>query len=416
MPMKTKPSLPLAWGLLAAAALFGCGKPVLSHKQELATVTVNHPLQKPVADYVDLTGTVNPSKSVDLVARVPGYLKKVGFQDGTYVEAGTLLFVIEPEPYVQQLRLAEATLTRAKSEYERQVGLSKDNATSTANVEKWLSEKDQAVAQVELARINLGYTEVRAPFSGRLGRHLVDPDNLVGAGANTKLATIEQIIPIYVYFNLNERDTLHIRDLMVEHGIQPGSGVGKVPILVGLQSEQGYPHTGTLDFVDSGVSTSSGTIQIRASLTNENKTLFPGLFARVRIPLGDPQPMLIVPATAFGNDQEGDYVLVAETNDVVARRAVVKGPLTSDGCAVRSGLTPTDRVIVDGLMRAKPGTKVNPVTRAPSILLNNPSDAAGGHAAYRINSGFAVPCRPGAPTGRVFQLAARTPPMAQLTG
>ena len=359
IPMRPHSLLPLGCVVALSAVLIGCGKAGKTLKQTLPTVTVNHPAQKLVTDYIDLTGTVNPSKSVDLVARVPGYLQAVKFEDGAYVEAGQSLFVIEPEPYEQQLRLAQATLARAQSEYDRQVGLSKQNATSVANVEKWLSERDQAAAQVEIAKINLGYTHVTAPFSGRIGRHLVDPGNLVGASGNTMLATLQQLMPIYVYLNLNERDALHIRDRMVQRGLQHGSGVGTAPVLVGRQDEEGYPHEGTLDFVDTKVSTSSGTIEIRALLKNEDKALFPGLFARVRLPLGEPEPMLVVPNAAIGNDQEGDYVLVVDANDVAARRAVVKGPLTTDGCAIRSGLTAADRVIVDGLMRARPGTKVS---------------------------------------------------------
>jgi RND family efflux transporter MFP subunit len=357
--MRLQSLLSLGHLVAVAAVLIGCGRAGGPSQQTLPAVTVSHPAQRAITDYIDLTGTINPSRSVDLVARVPGYLQAVKFADGSFVEAGQLLFVIEPEPYEQQLRLAQATLLRAQSEYDRQVGLSKENATSVANVEKWLSERDQAAAQVELAKINLGYTQVAAPFSGRLGRHLVDPGNLVGAGGNTKLATLEQLTPIYVYLNLNERDALHIRDIMIERGVEHGSGVGKAPVLVGRQNEEGYPHEGTLDFVDTSVSTSSGTIEIRALLKNEDKALFPGLFARVRIPLGEPQPMLVVPNTAIGNDQEGDYVLVVDANDIVTRRAVAKGPLTADGRAIRSGLTSGDRVIVDGLMRAKPGAKVS---------------------------------------------------------
>jgi RND family efflux transporter MFP subunit len=291
---------------------------------------------------------------VDLVARVTGYLESVNFEDGAFVKEGQLLFVIEPEPYKQQLALTEAALARAKSEYERQVSLIASNATSRANVEKWLSERDQAAAQVELAKLNLGYTRVSAPFSGRMGRRLVGPS------VNTKLATLEQLSPIYVYFSLNERDALQAAAVMRQRGVDPRGG--KAPVLVGLQNQQGYPQEGTLDFVDTGVSTSAGTVQLRATFDNADRVLIPGAFARVRIPLGAAQPMLVVPASAIGNDQEGDYMLVAEAGDVVARRGVVKGPLTATGCAIRSGLTAADRVIVNGMTRAKPGDKVTPMT------------------------------------------------------
>jgi len=343
-----------------AASLTGCGKPHDAAKQAPPSVTVSHPSQEPVSDYLDLTGTVAPSRSVDLVARITGYLESVSFQDGAMVPEGQLLFVIEPEPYKQQLALAKAAFDRAQSEYDRQSGLIKSNATSVANVEKWFSEKEQAAAQVELAKLNLGYTHVSAPFNGRIGRHLVDPGNLVGPSSSTKLATLDQLEPIYVYFNLNERDALQAAVTMRQRGLDPRSG--KARVLVGLQNQEGYPQEGKLDFVDVGVSTSSGTVQLRAAFDNKDRALIPGAFARVRIPLGDPLPMLVVPASAIGNDQEGDYVLVIDANDVAARRAVVKGPLMRNRCAIRTGLTSEDRVIVNGLMNAKAGAKVAPIS------------------------------------------------------
>ena len=171
----------------------------------------------------------------------------------------------------------------------------KQNATSTSNVEKWRSSRDQAQAQVELAKINLGYTRVTAPFAGRIGQRLVDPGNLVGAGSPTKLATLDQLLPIYVNFNLNERDALQMREAMRKLGMEVKSAVGKAPVEVGLSNEKGYPHEGVLDFVDNEISSSTGTIAMRAIFKNEDKTLFPGVFARVRIPLGEPDRCWLSP-------------------------------------------------------------------------------------------------------------------------
>ena len=324
------------------------------------------PVQQRVAEYLDLTGTVAPSQTVDLVARVSGYLRSVNFEEGSWVEAGQLLFVIEPDQYEQQVRLTKAALLRAQSEYDRQVQLSKDNATSVATLEKWLSERDQAAAQVELAKLNLSYTRVTAPFTGRIGRRYVDPGNLVGPGPNSKLATLDQIVPIYVNFNMNERDALEIRDAMRQRGYGSRPEPGRVPVLVGLQHQSDYPYEGRLDFVDIGLSTSSGTMLLRATLTNQDRALLPGFFARVRIPLGQPQPMFVLPNSALGNDQEGDYVLVVQEGDLVARRSVVKGPLTATGRAIRSGITGADRVVVNGLMSARPGAKVSVVEASAS--------------------------------------------------
>jgi len=357
--MKLKPFLRFGCAPFIAVFLFGCRESENNQKPP-PPVTVSHPQEKSVTAYLDLSGTVAASQSVDLVARVPGYLQSVNFADGSFVTNGQLLFVIQPDSYEEQLKLNQAALLQAQSEYDRQNELAKQNATSAANVEKWQSQRDQAEAQVALAKINLSYTRVTAPFSGRVGRHLIDPGNMVGVSGDTKLATLDQVNPIYVNFNLNERDALRISAAMRARGLEPGNNTNKVPVFVGLQNENGWPHEGALDFVDNGVGTSSGTLQLRAVLTNEDKTLFPGLFARVRIPLGEPKPLPVVPNRAVGNDQEGDYVLVVDANDVVARRSIVKGPPTGSDCAIQSGLTLEDRVIINGFVNAQPGEKVAP--------------------------------------------------------
>jgi RND family efflux transporter MFP subunit len=183
---------------------------------------------------------------------------------------------------------------------------------------------------------------------------------MVGVSGDTKLATLEALVPIYVYFNLNERDALTIRAAMKELGIEAGSGIDRVSVQIGLQNEAGFPHQGTLNFVDSGVSTSTGTIQMRAEYPNADKALFPGVFVRVRLPLGAPQPLPVIPGSALGNDQEGDYVLVVDADNRVVRRSVVKGPVTDSGRAIQSGIAPEDRVVVGGVMNARPGDRVTP--------------------------------------------------------
>ena len=348
-----------------AALTAGCG-PRGAAGPPLPVVTVAHPVVLPVTEYLDLTGTVGASRSVDLVARISGYLEAVKFADGAYVDAGQLLFVIEPEPYRQQLASTQAALLQAQSEFDRQQELIKQDATATANVEKWRSTRDQAQAQVELAKINLGYTRVSAPFSGRIGRRQVDPGNLVGAGGATKLATLEQLRPIYVNFSVNERTALYLRAMLRQQGRVPKSAVGQAAVLVALSDEQDYPHVGVLDFTDNEISSSTGTIAMRAIFKNDDRALFPGLFARVRIPLGAPQPMLVIPNSAIGSDQQGDYVFVIDAHAVVARRSIVKGPVSREGCAVRTGLAATDRVVVNGILNARPGEQVAPQEGAPA--------------------------------------------------
>src|SRR5262249_34399494 len=298
----------LYYTVLCVLLLFsGCRRRAETNNP-LPSVTISHPVLKPVTENLDLTGTVGASLSVNLVARVTGYLGSVNFKDGDYVEKDQLLFVIEPKPYEEQVALNEATLVQAQAEYDRQQALSKQNATAASNLEKQLSLRDQAKAQVELAKINLDYTRVTAPFAGRIGRRQVDPGNLVGAASATTLAKLEQMIPIFVNFNLNERDALHLREMMQKAGLAPKSNVGRAPVFVGLNNETGYPHRGVLDFADNDISTSTGTIALRAVFENSDKALFPGLFARVRIPLGPPQQMLVIPNSCIGNDQQGDYV------------------------------------------------------------------------------------------------------------
>jgi membrane fusion protein, multidrug efflux system len=379
-----KPVIALAAVALAAAAA-GCRKKAAASGAVLPAVTVQKPRSEPVTEYLQTTGTVAASKTVNLVARIPGYLESVHFKDGAVVPGGELLFVIEKPPYQAQVDLQKAALVRAQAELDRQQAMMKENATAETTVESWVSQRDQAKAQLEAAEINLGYTEVRAPFEGRLGARQVDPGNLVGSNGPTVLATIEQLHPIYVNFNVNERDALHLREEMRRLKIELGSNIGKAPVEVGLQNEPGYPHVGVLDFADNALSTSTGTIALRGVFQNEDTTLFPGLFARVRIPLGDARPMLVIPPSAVGNDQQGDFVYAVNPSDVVERRSIVKGPLTEAGLAIRSGVSADDRVIVNGLLNARVGEKVAPTTEEAPAPAAPASTAPGSRVPTRTS-------------------------------
>ena len=350
-------------GMAALTSLMGCGKRNQYQPPPAPPVTVSKPLSMPVTDYLQSTGSVAAFKTVDLMARVEGYLRSVNFKDGSVVKAGQLLFVIEPEPYQAKLASYQAQLLDAQAEYDRQLRMIKENATSQANVDKWLSQRDQAAAAVTLAKINLSYTRVTAPFDGRIDRHLVDPGNLVGTmGTATKLATIEQIDPAYVYFSINERDLLRVRAAVQTQTKKLGEAPA-VPVQVALQTDEGYPHLGTLDFAGSGLDTGSGTLQLRASVPNARYTLLPGLFARLRIGLAAPVPRLVVPDRIVSSDQAGSYLLTVGPDQKVRQQRIETGPLESGFRAVLAGLDANSEVVIDGLQNAIPGNIVTATER-----------------------------------------------------
>ncbi len=359
-----------AWLLLLLA---GCGQDNTYVPPPPPGVTVGRPVQQTVTNTIGLTGNTQSSNSVNLVARVAGYLNSVNFKDGAIVKKGDLLFVIEPEPYQANVQLAQATveqqqatLTQATSEYERQQRLIKQKATSESDVENWQAQRDAAKAAVdeananlEIARINLGYTRIVAPFDGRIGRHQVDPGNLVGAGAATQLATIDQLAPIYVYFNVDEQDVLRLRASLRAAG-KTLKDVEPVKLGIGLQNETGYPHEATLDFVATDVDQGTGTLQARGVIANQDYVFLPGLFVRVQVPVGTTANALLVPDRAIGIDQRGHYLLVVGQDDVVAQRVVQIGALNDGMRVIEQGLGADDRVVIDGLQRAIPGSKVTP--------------------------------------------------------
>ncbi|WP_058501129.1 efflux RND transporter periplasmic adaptor subunit [Legionella israelensis] len=336
-------------------------------------VIIEKPKLVNMREYVSQTGNTVAYNSVDLVARVEGYLQDIQFTDGTFVDKGKTLFLIEPEPYQDKLKEAQASLEAqqaglayAKAEYARQQRMYKENATSLNNVEVWQARRDQAQAEVEKAKANLdtatinySYTQVKAPFYGRIGRHLVDVGNLVGNGAATTLATIEQINPIYVYFNLNELDLIKLRAAARAYGFKP-EDINKIPVYVALQNETGFPHKGHLDFISTGLNASTGTMQFRALLPNKDLILVPGLFVKVRIAISKPSLQLTVPDTAVQYDQIGPYLLLVDKNNLVVQKRVQTGEIENGRQAILKGLTAKDEVIINGLQFATPGSPVTP--------------------------------------------------------
>jgi RND family efflux transporter MFP subunit len=336
-------------------------------------VDVGLPVQQTITRFLDATGNTAPIQTVDLVARVQGVLQSINYKDGTLVKQGTTLFTIEPETYkfkLEQAQAAEAgaqaSLKQAEADYKRQVDLVARQAVSQATLDTSTSSRDnaqanlqQAEANTKIAAVNFSYTNVVAPFDGVVTAHLISVGELVGAASPTQLATIVQLDPIYVNFNVNEQDVLRVRAEARRRGLTT-SDLTQFPIEVGLQTESGYPHKGHLDYAAPTVNLSTGTLAVRAVLPNADRVLLPGYYVRVRVPFDQQQNALLVPDVALGSDQSGRYVLVVNGENVVEQRKVVTGPIEGDLRVIESGLKADDRVVIAGLLRAIPGQKVDP--------------------------------------------------------
>jgi len=336
-------------------------------------VEVGVPIKRTVTRFLEATGNTAPIKSVDLVARVQGFLQSINYQDGSFVKQGTTLFTIEPETYKLKLEQAQAaevgaqaTVKQSEADFKRQMELVQKQAVSQSTLETSTSTRDnaqaslqQAQANTKIAAVNYGYTNVVAPFDGIVSAHLVSVGELVGAASPTQLATIVQFDPIYVNFNVNEQDVLRIRTEAVRQGLT-ADDLRQVPVEVGLQNETGYPHKGKLDYAAPTITQSTGTLAVRGVLPNSDRVLLPGYYVRVRVPTDRQEGALLVPDVALGSDQAGRYVLVVNGDNVVEQRKVQLGPLEGDLRAIESGLKPDDRVVTAGLLRAIPGQKVDP--------------------------------------------------------
>ncbi len=370
----------MRWGFfiipLLCSALAGCGKgQENTAPPPTPKVTVSHPLEQSVTDYIEVPGTLQARGEVNLMARVEGYLESIHFEDGAIVQEGELLFLIEPGPYEADLQQAQAVVAQQKAalehalkEYERQQRMKKKNATSESNVEQWRAQYEQAKAalkeaeaKVELARINLSYTKIRAPFDGRMERHLVDPGNLVGAGGPTQLATIHRLNPIFAYFNLTEQETMRFLNRLRENR---SADQNQIPVFLGVTGETGYPHRGVVDYTSTVLNPATGALQMRGildnPLVNRFPALLPGMYAHVRIPVSVDTHALLVPDAALGVAQGKEFLLLVNENDKVEQRFVTTGKKVDDLRVIKKGIGPESRVIVTGLQQAHPGAKVTP--------------------------------------------------------
>jgi multidrug efflux system membrane fusion protein len=337
-------------------------------------VIVAQALHQAVTPYLEATGNMVAYNQVDLVARVSGFLQEIRYTDGAAVHRGDTLFVIEPAPYQAKLQQAQAALESAQAqavqtdaEYERQASLGRTDYSSRSTVDQARAARDSnranvlnQQAAVTQAAINLGYTQVTAPFDGLVTAHQVSVGSLVGANGPTTLATIIQFNPIYVSFTVSEQDVLRVRASLKQAGIDV-KDLSKIPVEIGLMTETGYPHTGYLDYASPNVDASTGTLMVRGVLANANRVLLPGFFVRVRVPMSRQQSeALLVPETALGTDQTGRYLLVVDKDDLVQQRTVTTGAQVGTLRVIATGLQSDDRVVVSGLQRAVPGEKVAP--------------------------------------------------------
>lgn len=370
--------LAVAIGFLGVIPLLAaCGEQNTYVAPPPPKVTVAVPQKKPVTRYLESTGNVAAVNSADLVARVAGFVEAISYEDGASVKKGQVLFTIERKPYelkVQQAKAAEdnakAALIKAQADYQRQADLVPSGSASKAALDNAIGNRDSAQASVDqastttkLAENDLAYTQVTAPFDGIVTARKVSIGAFV-SGNGTALASIVSSDPIYVNFSIGEQQTIRVRAMIAERGLTPAE-LKKVPVEVSLQTETGYPHKGTLDYAAPNVDPSTGTLAGRAVLDNPRHVLLPGLFVRVRIPLGPPKEELLVPDTAIGTDQRGRYLLVVDKDNVVEQRRVEPGPLDGTLQVIDKGIGEGDRVIVNGMLRAVPGQKVDPQTASP---------------------------------------------------
>ncbi len=367
--------LVLILSLAATAAASSCDSDNKYVAPPPPVVHVATPLKQTVNQCLELTGNTVAINSVDIEARIQGFLTSVDYQDGTAVKKGDQLFSIQRDAYEAQLEQAKASLASAQAsqvgaqqEYDRQINLSRQQVTTQTSVDSARAQLDEANANIlnakaglDIATINLGYTTVTAPFDGRATNHLVDVGALVGVSGPTKLATLVQMDPLNVYFNVSEAQVLAIRQELVRQGrTLQQIDLPNIVVEIGLQSEEGYPHKGHLDYASPQVDASTGTLSVRGVFENGNQSLLPGLFVRVRVSVGRRDDMLLVPDTAIGTNQQGSYLLVVGEDNVLKQKPVKTGQRDGALRVIESGLEPQDLVVVQGTQQAAPGAKVEP--------------------------------------------------------
>ena len=366
-------SLVLSAIIVALCFLTACGHKPARKAVKPPDVTVVEPKNQEVTKYLEYTGNTAALESVEIRARVTGFLQKICFTPRAKVKEGQLLFVIDPRQYEAMAKEAKAKLEANKAQSklaqtELQIAqqLETKEAISALKLEKSARERDVAKADVDLAEakldnanLNLEWTQVTSPINGRVSRNLVDVGNLVGATEKTLLTTVVNDESVYAYFNVSELDLLTVKRKSLKNQDPATALPKKWPVFLGLADEKGFPHEGYIDFADTQVDSSTGTIQIRAIFSNPDHLLIGGMFVRIRVPV-EKRKAFLVPEVAVQFDQGGRYVLVVDDKHIVHHRRIKLGEQVGQMRVIEEGITAKDRVIVSGVLRARPGFPVNP--------------------------------------------------------
>jgi multidrug efflux system membrane fusion protein len=359
--------------LLALALTTGCARPQpQGGAPPPPEVDVSLPVTREVTDYEDFPGRTEAISSVDVRARVTGYLDKVCFREGADVKQGDVLLEIDPRPYEAELARtaanliqAEAHMNRLNADHQRASELLTKRAIGREEYDKINGDRLEAVAAVgvaragsDLAQLNLSFTKVKSPISGRISRRYIDPGNLVKAD-DSVLTSIVSLDPMYAYFDVDERATLRLAQL-IRAGKLNLSPEAKLPVFMGMANDEAYTQRGTIDFADNRVDADTGTWRLRGLFANPHNGLSSGLYVRVRLPIGDPFPALLIAEKALGADQGQRFVYVVDANDQVEYRRIKVGRLYDGQRVVTDGLKPGEKVVVSGLQRVRPGITVTP--------------------------------------------------------
>jgi RND family efflux transporter MFP subunit len=364
---------------LAGMMLAGCGDatPALA-PSEPPVVTVSQPLEKEITDYDQYTGRLEAAETVEVRARVRGELKKIHFKDGTLVKAGDPLFDLDPRTYkaaldaaVAKKDIAEAQLKLADTELDRNRALLARDAAAARDVEAWLAKKGVATGEVEAAKaeidrtkLDVEFTQIKAPIAGKISRAQVTTGNLINAGGgDTLLTTIVSVDPIYVYFDVDERSLQLYRERRAKELGKKSKEVPAIPVFLGLITDgDRFPREGVIDFAENKLNPATGTIRVRGVFANKDGQLTPGQFARIRLPVGEKYKGLLVIDSAIGIDQGQKYLLIVNKENKAEYRPVTPGR-SEGGLTIfppGAGLNPGEWVIVNGVQRVRPGIEVKP--------------------------------------------------------